>query len=182
MARLATTVVIMTDGRVAAVGETSEVMGRMDLFPLTGRHEAGSVLEMTVAGEDTAYGLTILKSPAGEIRVPRLDLPLEAPLRVHIRARDVLIGLKRPEALSALNVLEGRVAEVGPSTGPIVDVRLDLNGALLLARVTRMTVDRLGLKPGLSVFAIIKSIALDRRSVGRARPAATSIGTEEITL
>jgi molybdate transport system ATP-binding protein len=182
MARLATTVVIMTDGRVAAVGETSEVMGRIDLFPLTGRHEAGSVLEMTVAGEDTAYGLTILKSPVGELTVPRLNLPVQTPLRVHVRARDVLISLKRPEELSALNVLEGRIVEVGSGGGPIVDVRLDLNGTRLLARVTRMTVDRLDLKSGRTVFAIIKSVSLDRRSVGRAGPAGVGMEGDEIAL
>jgi molybdate transport system ATP-binding protein len=180
MARLATTVVIMSDGRVAAVGETSEVMGRTDLFPLTGRHEAGSVLEMQVAGSEIGYGLTILRAPAGELRVPQLDLPVGTVVRVHIRARDVLIGLKRPEALSALNVLEGRIAEIGSGGGPIVDVRLDLKGVLLLARVTRMTVDRLGLKPGIAVFAVIKSIALDRRSVGLTRPEAAGTSADEI--
>jgi molybdate transport system ATP-binding protein len=168
--RLATTVVIMSDGRVAAAGDVAEVMGRLDLFPLTGRYEAGAVLETTVAGHETAYEITVLRSAAGDLRVPQIDLPPGAPLRVHIRARDVMLGLTRPEDLSALNILEGRIAALGATEGPVVDVRLDLSGAHLLARVTRMTVDRLGLRPGLPVFAIIKSVALDRRSLGQARP------------
>jgi molybdate transport system ATP-binding protein len=180
--RLATTVVVMSEGRVAAVGETSEVMGRLDLFPMTGRHEAGSVLEMRVTGHDRAYALTTLSAPAGELRVPQLDLPPGTPLRVHIKARDVLIGLKRPEQLSALNMLEGRVAEVGPADGPIVDLRIALDGAGLIARVTRITVDRLALLPGTPVFAIIKSVALDRRSLGQSRPAGAATNVDEISL
>ena len=37
VARLATTLVVLSEGRVAAVGPTASVMGRIDLFPLTGR-------------------------------------------------------------------------------------------------------------------------------------------------
>jgi molybdate transport system ATP-binding protein len=182
VARLATTMVLLSDGKVVATGDVAEVMGRIDLFPLTGRYEAGAVLEMLIAGHDAEYELTVLHSPAGELRVPRIDLPVGAPLRVHVRARDVMIGLSAPADLSALNVLAGRVAEIGPVSGPIVDVRLDLNGDALLARVTRLTIDRLGLQPGRPVFAIIKSIALDRRSLGQGRPASSAGNVDEITL
>jgi molybdate transport system ATP-binding protein len=174
--------VLLSDGKVIAAGDVGEIMGRIDLFPLTGRHEAGAVLETRIAAHDTDYKLTILRSPAGELRVPHIDLPVGTPLRVHVRARDVMIGLTRPEGLSALNVLEGYVAEIGPVNGPIVDVRMDLNGETLLARVTRLTIDRLGLQPGRPVFAIIKSIALDRRSLGQARPTPGTINVDEITL
>jgi molybdate transport system ATP-binding protein len=180
--RLATTVVVMSDGRVAAVGETAEVMGRLDLFPLTGRHEVGSVLEMRIAAHDTPYALTTLRAAAGELRVPQLDLPPGTPLRVHIKARDVLVGLKPPEQLSALNSLSGRIVEIGPADGPVVDLRIALDGASLLARVTRLTVDRLGLQPGSAVFAIIKTVALDRRSLGRSRPGGTIATVDEISM
>src|SRR5205085_8341451 len=42
--RLATTMVLMSDGRVVATGPTASVMGRLDLFPLTGRAEAGALI------------------------------------------------------------------------------------------------------------------------------------------
>jgi molybdate transport system ATP-binding protein len=182
VARLATTMVLLSEGAVAAVGEVAEIMGRLDLFPLTGRYEAGAVMDMRVIAHDETYDLTTLHSRAGTIRVPRIDLPIDAPLRVHIRARDVMIGLKPPEELSALNMLPGRIAEVGSRDGPIVDVRIDLNGESLLARVTRLTIDRLGLAPGRPVFAIIKSIALDRRSLGQGQPISDKVDVDEITL
>src|SRR5438067_2479193 len=112
VARLATTLVVLSEGRVAATGPTAAILGRIDLFPLTGRAEAGAILSTRVAGHDPAFGLTVLRAAAGELRVPYLDLPVGAALRVRIRARDVMIALRPPEALSALNILPGTVSEI----------------------------------------------------------------------
>lgn len=94
----------------------------------------------------------------------------------------MVIGLKPPEELSALNVLAGKIAELSAADGPIVDVRIDLSGETLLARVTRLTIDRLQLTPGRPVYAIIKTVAIDRRSLGQGRAAAGDIDVDEITL
>src|SRR4029079_15837678 len=88
--RLATTMVVLSEGRGAAVGPTAAIMGRLDLFPLTGRAEAAAILATRVAEHDLTFGLTTLRATAGSLRVPRLDLPLGAALRVRIRARDVM--------------------------------------------------------------------------------------------
>src|SRR6202162_4318505 len=135
VARLATTMVVLNEGRVAAIGSTAAIMGRIDLFPLTGRAEAGALLATRVAGHDPAFGLTTLRASAGELRVPRLDLPVGAALRVRIRARDVMIRLPPPEGVSALNVLPGTVVEIGRADGPIVEMRLDCAGEALVARL-----------------------------------------------
>ena len=163
--RLATTMVLLSDGQVVAAGTTAEVMGRIDLFPLTGRAEAGAVLETRVAGHDPAFELTTLRTAAGELRVARLDLPVGAAVRVRVRARDVMVAVRRPEGLSALNVLPGVIAELGARGGPIVEVRLDCGGEILLARLTRRSVETLALAPGVPVYAVIKSVAFDRRSL-----------------
>jgi molybdate transport system ATP-binding protein len=170
--RLATTLVVMSEGRVAAVGPTAAIMARLDLFPLTGRAEAGAILETRVAAHDSIFGLTTLRAAAGDLRVPRIDLPLGSALRVRIRARDVMIGLARPEALSALNVLPGTVAEIGRLDGPIVDIRLDCAGEALVARLTRRSVETLRLAPGRAVYAVIKSIAFDHHALAGALPPA----------
>lgn len=178
VARLATTLVVLSEGQVAAIGPTAEVMGRLDLFPLTGRAEAGAILATRVAGHDRSFGLTILKATAGELRVPRLDLPVGTALRVRIRARDVMIALAPPENLSALNVLPGTVAEIATSDGPIVQMRLDCAGEALIARLTRRSVETMGLIPGLKVHAVIKSIAFDHHAFAGAVPGAVSSDAE----
>jgi molybdate transport system ATP-binding protein len=178
VARLATTLVVLSEGKVAAIGPTAQVMGRIDLFPLTGRAEAGAILATRVAAHDRRFGLTILRAAAGELRVPALDLPLGAALRVRVRARDVMIALAPPQGLSALNVLPGTIAEIAAGDGPIVQIRLDCAGEALVARLTRRSVDTLGLVPGLAVHAVIKSIAFDHHALAGAPPGAASADAE----
>jgi molybdate transport system ATP-binding protein len=166
--RLATTMVMMSDGRVDAVGSVAEVMGRLDLAPKTGRFEAGAVLETQVAGRDERYGLTRLRCAAGDIVVPHLDLPDGASVRIRIRARDVIVAIAKPHGLSALNVLPGRIAEIGTGNDAVRDISIALAEGSLLARVTLRSLTELDLVPGREVFAVIKSVALDRHSLGGA--------------
>jgi molybdate transport system ATP-binding protein len=168
--RLATTMVVMSEGRVAAVGPPAAIMGRIDLFPLTGRAEAGAILNTRVAEHDIRFGLTTLRAAAGDLRVPYVDLRLGTQLRVRIRARDVMIALEPPRGLSALNILPGTVAEIGAADGPIVEIRLDCAGEPLIARLTRRSVEALGLVPGRQVYAVIKSIAFDHHAFAGALP------------
>jgi molybdate transport system ATP-binding protein len=165
VARLASSIVLLSDGKVAASGPTAEIVHRLDLFPLTGRSEAGAVVEATVECHEEAFGLTELRSLAGVWRLPRLDAPAGARVRMRVRARDVMLAKSLPADLSALNVLPGVVSAVGGGEGPIVDLRIDCSGDTLVARLTRFSVERLGLAPGTPVFALVKSVALDRRSL-----------------
>jgi molybdate transport system ATP-binding protein len=109
--------------------------------------------------------MTVLGSGAGEIRVPRLDLPPGAPVRLRIRARDVIIATERPRGLSALNILPGRIAAVGQGEGGSVEVRIDCNGTPILSRVTRQSLQALDLQPGHEVFAVVKTISFDRANM-----------------
>lgn len=165
VSRLASTVVLLTEGKVAAAGPTSEIMQRLDLFPLTGRAEAGAIIEATVERHDEAFALTELSSRAGRWMLPRLEAEPGSRLRLRVRARDVALATSAPRDLSTLNILSGTISEIGHSSGPIVDVRINCNGDAILARVTRFSVERLHLAPGRPVYALIKSVALDRRSI-----------------
>jgi molybdate transport system ATP-binding protein len=143
------------------VGAVAAIFGRLDLYPKTGRFEAGAVIEAEVAGHDARFELTRLRHAAGEIVVPRVAAAEGARVRVRIRARDVIVALQKPAGLSALNVLPGRVAEVAGGEGPVHDLRIELAQGSLLARVTQRSIAELGLLPGRAVFAIVKSVAVE---------------------
>ncbi len=164
--RLADTVVLLSDGRVAAVGPLDEVMSRLDLRPLTGRFEAGSVLTASVEAHDDAFGLTHLSFNGGRLCVRRIDLAVGETLRVRVRARDVSIALKRPEDISILNVFRGTVAEIATDGGLQADVLVDV-GSPLWARISNKSVYELGLKIGTPVYALVKAMAIDGHSLGR---------------
>ncbi|MGO1074587.1 molybdenum ABC transporter ATP-binding protein [Inquilinus sp. CA228] len=163
--RLAATLVVLAEGRVAAAGPVAEVMGRADLFP---RAEAGAVLEAVVEDHDDRYQLTRLRVTAGFLTVPRVELPPGSPVRIRIRARDVMLATRAPDHLSALNVLPATVLAITAGDGPTAEIRLDCAGDGLLARLTRRSVEALALAPGRPVHAVIKSVAFDSHTVGGA--------------
>jgi len=166
--RLADTMVLLSEGKALAVGDVDEVMGRIDLRPQTGRYEAGAVVDTVVATHDTGYGLTTLQFDGGELTVPNVEALVGERVRVRIRARDVSIALARPERLSIVNVLEGSIAAIADDAGPIVELQLRVGGARLQARITRRSRDELKLSEGRRVYALIKAVSIDRRSVGYA--------------
>lgn len=168
VARLASTIVLVSEGCVETAGPTAEILSRTDLFPLTGRFEAGAVVECTVIGRDQKTGLMRLASKAGELLVPSADIAEGAILRTRVRARDVMIATSRPSGFSALNVVPAKVEDVRADP-PYADVRLDAGGEALLARITEYSVRNLGLKKGRNVYAVIKSTAFDHRSLGLAK-------------
>jgi molybdate transport system ATP-binding protein len=163
--RLATDVVAVSDGRVARVGPVGEVMSDPMLFPLMGRHEGGATIAARIRAHDIEDGLTELHSGAGPLVVPLVAAPAGTLVRLHVRARDVMIALARPEGLSALNVLPGIVAEIGATDTPFVDVRLQAGAETILARITRRSFHALRLEPGRQVFAVLKSAAIARRDL-----------------
>lgn len=164
VARLATEVVVLREGRVQASGATADIFSRADLLGAE-RGEAGSVIAATVVGHDDAFGMTLLSSRAGEARVPRIDARAGDVLRLRIRSRDVMLATERPRSISALNIFEGSVREIGHADGPAVDVVVDCGGETIVSRITRLSLAALSLAPGEAVFAVVKTIALDEAGV-----------------
>jgi molybdate transport system ATP-binding protein len=165
--RLADTVVVMDHGRVIATGPAQQVMTSLDPQLFGTQADRGVVIEATVADYDAEYGLSTLAFAGGRLSVASVDaLPGER-VRVHVRARDVALALTPPADSSISNVLQGQVRALrGDDTH--TDVEVDVRGTLVMARITRRSAERLGLKAGLPVYALLKSVSLDRGSVGYA--------------
>ena len=160
--RLANHLVLLGDGRVQADGKPADLAARLDLPLLGGGEDAGALLEGRLVEHLPEYGLSRVHSQAGELLLPRIDLPPGSALKLRIPARDVTLFLQPPQDASALNLLHGRVVELVPRNDTAMDVRLDCNGVALLARITRYSARRMNLVPGLDVHAAIKSVAMDR--------------------
>ena len=171
VARLASDVVVLSQGKVAASGPTVAIMQRLDLLPAEERGEGGAVLDTKVLRHDEAFGMTVLASQAGEIRVPRLAHPVGASVRLRVRARDVMVATEQPTGLSALNILAGTISAVRPGIGPTVEIAIDCNGATVLARITEQSKQTLRLALGHKVFAVIKTVSFDSATTGAGLPA-----------
>ncbi len=169
VARIADRIVLLSDGSVAATGSVDEIFTRPDLMPLTGRFQAGAVLGARVAEQDVTGAMSRLAIPGGSLWVPSVPLPVGSAIRVRIRARDVSVALEKPDRVSIRNILPGTVRSVAESDGPFRTVAISIAGetgeSRIAATVTANAVRDLGLAPGIAVFALIKSVAMDRRSM-----------------
>jgi len=159
--RLADTLVILSEGNTVEYGPIEDVMSRIDLPQVAHLYEAGAAIAVVVEGHDDVFDLTRLSFAGRTLTVPRLPLPAGTRMRVRIRARDVALSLTRPEALSVLNVLEGRIAEIGDVCASQVDILVDV-GCPVIARITRKSLHDLDLKPNQKIFALVKAVAIDR--------------------
>ncbi|MBO0347243.1 molybdenum ABC transporter ATP-binding protein [Roseibium sp. CAU 1637] len=164
VARLAETLVIVSGGKVLAHGPVADIMSRVDLGNATGRHEAGALLEGSVSHVDDGWGLAHVDLGQGQImQIPDPSLSAGDAMRLRIRARDVALSLSPPTGLSIRNVLSGEVLQVTVEDGPYAEVVCAVAGQTLRARITRASAHELGLQPGLKIFMLVKSVAIERR-------------------
>jgi molybdate transport system ATP-binding protein len=159
IARIADTVAVLDAGKVVAVGPTAVILADLDLAALGGG-EPGVILSGKVATVDTTRKVATVAHPAGRLVVPALSLPEGAPIRLRVHARDVAIAVGEPGRISIRNRLPATIAEIEWSGGG-ADIRLDLAGETLLARLTADAVEDLGLREGSRVTALIKAVAVE---------------------
>jgi molybdate transport system ATP-binding protein len=159
VARLADHLVLLEQGRVVASGELHEMLARLDLS-LSHGEQAGVVVDTVVGGHDEPYHLSWLDFPGGRFAVPRVACPPGQPKRLRVHARDVSLSLERHSGTSILNIFPVTVTAIAEDSPAKLLVRLDAAGTPLLAGITKKSGALLGLEPGMSLYAQVKSVAL----------------------
>jgi molybdate transport system ATP-binding protein len=173
VARLADRIVLVSNGAKVTEGPVADVLERIDLGPATGRFEAGVVLTARVVGHDHDFQMTRLDHHGQTIVMPMADVAPGNEIRLRVRARDVVLATERPRGISVRNILNGTVSQiVEEKDTAFTEVLVDIGGAGVRARITRAALADLALEPGLPIFVLVKSIAIDRRAVTGLQPQA----------
>jgi molybdate transport system ATP-binding protein len=163
--RLADHLALINRGRVVAAGPLGQMQSDSAL-PLAAARGAAVTLEGTVAAFDESYGLTTVAVSGGAFVAVGWIGSVGVRRRLRILAGDVSLALAPPGPSSILNVLPARVlsikAVVANELVVVLGLGADGAGDRILARVTRRSLERLGLSEGASVHAQIKSVALSR--------------------
>ena len=159
VARLADHLVLLRDGRVLAEGSVAEALARLDL-PLG--DEAGVVLDGAVGERDATWHLARLDvNAACRLWARDQGLPVGRRVRLRVLARDVSLTRARQTGTSIGNQLPAAVEALADDEHPALSlVRVRVDGAPLLARLTRRSAHQLGLAPGVPVWAQLKTVAL----------------------
>ena len=164
VARLANRVVLLEEGRVRAVGTPQDVFPELHSGP--DGMAPQSILQARIVGHEDHFGLSMAEIGDDVVTLQPVDLPDGTVVRIRIAATDVMIALARHTDLSALNQLPATVSGL-EADGHHVLVTLDCHGQRLVARITLLSAERLGLRPGIQVFALFKAVAVDGASIYR---------------
>ena len=160
VARLADYLVVLDAGHIVAQGPLTDTLTRLDL-PIKLGEDASAVLEGVVAERDAQWRLARVHCSDGDFWVRDGGHPVGHAVRIRILARDVSIALHHAGDTSILNILPAEVAEIRDDAHSAQAlVKLSLGTSNVLARITRRSVQGLGLAPGKRVFAQIKAVAL----------------------
>jgi len=154
---LGETVTALENGHVIARGTPHEVLEAPRHETLAQLAGFENIFDGTVTALHEAQGTMTCR--LGESTV-ELDVPLGrdgagSPVRIGVRAGDVLLAVTRPEGLSARNVLAGRVVSLAQRDVTVV-VRVDC-GVMFEAYLTPGARDSLQLAPGKQVWLVIKT-------------------------
>ena len=158
--RLATRVVLLDAGRVAADGDISTVSRDPQLRAIVGSDSVGAVVSGHVERIDTT-GLAALRVGDAELTVEMDGAVVGQRIQIQVLARDVIVACELPRALSVRNVVSARVVSVTPDVGRTVLVELDIGRtSTLLARITARASLELSLVSDKRVWALIKAASL----------------------
>jgi molybdate transport system ATP-binding protein len=163
--RLADHLALIDRGRVIAAGPLGQMQSDPAL-PLAAARGAAVTLEGAIVAVDEAYGLTTVGVSGGAFVAPGRLGPIGARRRLRVLAGDVSLALAPPGPSSILNVLPARVLAIKTVAVNELVVVLGLGadgaGDHILARVTRRSSERLGLREDVGVHAQVKGVALSR--------------------
>jgi molybdate transport system ATP-binding protein len=150
-------VVVLDHGRLVASGVPHEVLHRPEDEGLARIAGFENVFDAVVTERrpDSGTMHCTLTGSATDLEVPLSRGEPGAPVRVAVRAGDILLANEPPRGLSARNVIHGQILSL-VREGPTVVARIDA-GALFVVHLTPGAIEALGLALGRRVWLIVKT-------------------------
>ena len=149
--------IVLEEGRIVARGSPHEVLQRPQSESVAQLAGFENIFECSVTGSHPEYGTMTCRIAGStlDLEVPLVRVNASLPLRVGIRAGDILLASSLPQGLSARNVVDGTVTSleqrdmkviVVVTCGPAFEVHLTLGAR-----------ESLQLKPGARVWLVVKT-------------------------
>jgi molybdate transport system ATP-binding protein len=150
-------VVVLDHGRLVASGVPHEVLHLPEDEGLARIAGFENVFDAVVTERrpDSGTMQCTLTGSATDLEVPLSRGEPGAPVRVAVRAGDILLATEPPRGLSARNVIHGRILSL-VREGPTVVARVDA-GAPFVVHLTPGAIEALALTPGRRVWLIVKT-------------------------
>ncbi len=161
--RLADYMAFIRDGKIEEAGPLADVFGTTSFQLTLSRGQRGTLLEGKVTGVEN--GLAKLDFGGGELLAADKALKKGDKARIRLLAKDVAVALQKPKDISILNVLPCRIAGIEKNFSGNVELDLAIEQfadrkTVIHAEVTSRSAVQLKLKKGLSLYALIKALAI----------------------
>lgn len=154
---LASDMILLDSGKVAASGSIEKLMNRADIQHLVNPHDHMTIINTQVESHDHQSGLTRLTFPGGILKVFKINALPKDNIRVRVSARSIALSLCPPEQTSFQNIFPGTIKDITLKKGIYADIKLDI-GVPIIARITMGSLLDLKLEPGMNIVALIKSM------------------------
>jgi len=149
--------IVLEEGRIVARGSPHEVLQRPQSESVAQLAGFENIFECSVTGSHPEYGTMTCRIAGStlDLEVPLVRVNASLPLRVGIRAGDILLASSLPHGLSARNVVDGTITSLEQrdmkviavvTCGPAFEVHLTLGAR-----------ESLQLKPGARVWLVVKT-------------------------
>jgi len=155
--RLSDKLIRVEKGRVESSGKPEGEYHGLGISE--GNGEYLSVFDCRIKSYDSEFGIITAKFHGGNMRILSDTHPGGTEARVAIRASDVTISLDRPLNISTTNIFRGKILKLENTDGHSLLVHCNI-GAPLAAQVSRASAVRLGLKPGKTVYLLVKVVSM----------------------
>lgn len=169
--RLSNHLMILEQGRVLSSGQTEQVWASRAMRPWQSFSEQSSLFEAKIVEHNDDYALSKLAlGDKTSLWVQQVDNPINASVRLQIRANDVSLSLQQPQNTSIRNILPAVIRKVETQqhghNKQSVAVELELEpGCYLWATITLWALDELNLDIGQRVYAQIKGVSVAQRDI-----------------
>lgn len=151
-------VIVLDAGRIMAQGLPKDVLHAPSLETVAQLSGFENIFDSTVIAINEGRGTMTCRIGTGslELETPLVRAEIGFPLRLGIRAGDILLATENPRGLSARNVVPGTIHRLERKDW-IVSAFVDCGGSQLEVHLTLAAQDALSLAAGKSVWVVIKT-------------------------
>ena len=157
---IANSVLLMQEGTIKAAGAPLEILADFISSGLTTTDTIRNLIRVELTGHDDTLGISTARAGDTTFFLPRLRDDSGSTILLDIPASEIIIATRKPEGLSARNILPARVLEIR-RLGSRVVVQADA-GVVLSVEITEGVIGALQLQPGREIFLVIKATAFRR--------------------
>jgi molybdate transport system ATP-binding protein len=158
--RLGDHMVVLDHGQVVQEGLPTDVVASPTSEAAATAVGTENLFRAEVLRHHSEDGYTTMDLGGTEVETCLIQAPVGRKVAIGLRAEDVLLSLAAVQGTSARNILKGTVTAVTPK-GAAMDIRIE-TPAPIHALVTQASVRELDLRPGKSIYLLIKAASFHR--------------------